>query len=76
MYLDRKGGREANTEGRRCLCNALLAAADLPQLRPHGYEEPAIVTAGDDFSAVAAIVRSRNDAEPYAASAVIDYLDP
>jgi NAD(P)H-dependent flavin oxidoreductase YrpB (nitropropane dioxygenase family) len=76
VYVERKGGREANADGRRCLCNALLAAADLPQRRPHGYEEPAIVTAGNDFSAVATLVRSRPDAAPYPASAVIDYLNP
>jgi len=76
MYIEHKGGRVANTEGRQCLCNALLAAADLPQRRPHGYDEPAIVTAGDDFSAVAALVRSQPDAVPYPASAVIDYLSP
>lgn len=76
MYLEHKGGREANIEGRRCLCNALLAAVDLPQQRPHGYEEPAIVTAGDDFSAVTALVRSQTDAAPYPARAVIAYLDP
>jgi NAD(P)H-dependent flavin oxidoreductase YrpB (nitropropane dioxygenase family) len=73
MYMA-KGGRAANTEGRECLCNALLAAADLPQRRPHGYDEPAVVTSGDDFSAVTALIRSRPDATPYPASAVIDYL--
>lgn len=75
MYLD-KGGRAANTEGRHCLCNALLAAADLPQRRPHGYDEPAVVTAGDDLSAVATLIRAQPDAMPYPASAVIDYLSP
>jgi len=73
MYLD-KGGRAPNTEGRHCLCNALLAAADLPQRRPHGYDEPAVVTSGDDLSVVAALMRSRPDRTPYPASAVIDYL--
>jgi hypothetical protein len=76
MYVAHKGGRAANTEGRHCLCNALLAAADLPQRRPHGYDEPAIVTSGDDLSAVATLIRSRPDATPYPASAVIDYLSP
>jgi NAD(P)H-dependent flavin oxidoreductase YrpB (nitropropane dioxygenase family) len=75
MYLS-KGGRAANTEGRHCLCNALLAAADLPQRRPHGYDEPAVVTSGDDLSTVAALIRSRPDATPYPASVVIDYLCP
>ena len=76
MYVGHKGGRAANTEGRHCLCNALLATADLPQRRPHGYDEPAIVTAGDDLSAVATLIRARPDATPYPASAVIDYLSP
>jgi NAD(P)H-dependent flavin oxidoreductase YrpB (nitropropane dioxygenase family) len=75
MYLS-KGGRVANTEGRECLCNALLAAADMPQRRAHGYDEPAVVTSGDDLSGVAALIRSRPDATPYPASAVIDYLCP
>ncbi len=44
-----KGGRVQNTVGRVCLCNALLAAAGFPQLRPGGYEEPPIVTLGEDL---------------------------
>jgi len=47
-----KGGRAQNTTGRVCLCNALLAATGLPQLRPGGYEEPAVVTLGEDLQAV------------------------
>jgi NAD(P)H-dependent flavin oxidoreductase YrpB (nitropropane dioxygenase family) len=47
-----KGGREKNTEGRVCLCNALLAAAGYAQIRPDGYEEPSVVTLGEDLSAV------------------------
>ncbi len=44
-----KGGRVQNTAGKVCLCNALLAAAGLPQLRPGGYEEPPIVTLGENL---------------------------
>lgn len=44
-----KGGRVQNTCGRVCLCNALLAAARVPQTRPDGYEEPAVVTLGEDL---------------------------
>lgn len=73
-YVRHKGGRTANTEGRACLCNALMASAGLPQQRPHDYEEPPIVTAGNDFSAVAALVRARPGQLPYPAQAVIDYL--
>ena len=45
-----KGGKETDTEGRVCLCNALLASADLPQLQRHGYQEMPLVTLGDDLS--------------------------
>jgi len=76
QYVGHKGGREANTEGRRCLCNALMAAAGLPQQRPHDYQEPALVTAGADFTAVTAIARRHRHQLPYPADAVIDYLVP
>jgi len=36
VYLARKGGRLANQTGRRCLCNALFAAAGLAQQRASG----------------------------------------
>ena len=44
-----KGGRAKNAEGRVCLCNALLAAAGVPQVQQNGYVEPAIVTLGEDL---------------------------
>ncbi|HAH32441.1 MAG TPA: 2-nitropropane dioxygenase [Elusimicrobia bacterium] len=44
-----KGGREQNTVGRACLCNGLLSATGLAQIRADGYVEPPIVTLGDDF---------------------------
>ena len=47
-----KGGRVQNTEGRVCLCNALLAAAGVAQVCPGGYVEPAIVTLGEDLDSV------------------------
>jgi NAD(P)H-dependent flavin oxidoreductase YrpB (nitropropane dioxygenase family) len=43
-----KGGTE-QTEGRKCICNALLAAIDQPQQRGPHYQEPPVVTAGDDL---------------------------
>ena len=73
MYT-RKGGRAQNTEGRRCLCNALLAAADLPQQRPDGSAEPAIVTSGHDFRAVLALASNGSRGGPYPASKVVEYL--
>ena len=75
-YSEIKGGREANTEGRLCLCNGLLATAGLAQHRTrHGYDEPALVTAGSDFGAVRALMdQKRPDAAFYTAADVIDYL--
>jgi nitronate monooxygenase len=44
-----KGGRIEDTIGRKCICNALVAAIGLGQLR--GREvEPGIVTSGDDLA--------------------------
>jgi nitronate monooxygenase len=44
----RKGGDSADTVGRKCLCNGLLAAIGLGQTVATGVNEPAIVTAGED----------------------------
>ncbi len=71
-YL-RKGGREANIEGRVCLCNALLASAGYPQHRKSGYVEPLIVTSGGDMSPVQALIDAHGGGT-YTARDVIDYL--
>ncbi len=47
-----KGGDIENTVGRKCMCNALLAAVGLPQTREDGQLEPSIVTSGDDLAEV------------------------
>jgi NAD(P)H-dependent flavin oxidoreductase YrpB (nitropropane dioxygenase family) len=52
IYERHGKGRPQNTVDRRCLCNGLMATADLAQQRPGGYAEPAIVTAGTDFTGV------------------------
>ncbi len=49
----RKGGTIEETEGRKCLCNGLLSAIGLEQHRRSGYDEPALVTAGEDVATVA-----------------------
>jgi NAD(P)H-dependent flavin oxidoreductase YrpB (nitropropane dioxygenase family) len=73
-YTEVKGARAANTEGRICLCNALLATADQPQTRPDGTAEPALVTLGDDTRTVRAMLARQADPAPYPARDVIDYL--
>lgn len=44
-----KGGREEDTVGRKCLCNALAANIGMPQRLPDGTYEKYLVTMGDDL---------------------------
>ena len=45
-----KGGDAADTVGRKCICNALIATIGYPQSRAHGkIVEAGIVTSGDDI---------------------------
>jgi NAD(P)H-dependent flavin oxidoreductase YrpB (nitropropane dioxygenase family) len=56
-YL-RKGGDVADTEGRTCLCNALLANVGLAQTRHDGaYTEEPLVTLGSALDGVSAMLR-------------------
>lgn len=52
IYLA-KGGQEADTEGRKCLCNALLANIGHPQVRQDGAVEKPLITSGDDLVHIA-----------------------
>ena len=45
-----KGGREVDTVGRKCLCNALAANIGMPQRLPDGSYEKCLVTMGDDLT--------------------------
>lgn len=47
-----KGGDLADTGGRKCICNALIATAGHPQIRAGRFLEPGIVTSGDDLPSV------------------------
>ncbi len=46
-----KGGAVEDTNGRKCICNALMANIGLGQVRGRSIE-PGIVTSGDDLSSV------------------------
>ncbi|HEY1014909.1 MAG TPA: nitronate monooxygenase [Herpetosiphonaceae bacterium] len=46
-----KGGAQSDTEGRKCLCNGLLATAGLPQQQGAYLERP-LLTLGDDIQAI------------------------
>lgn len=65
-----KGGDIADTEGRRCLCNALMANVGLAQARD-GHDEPPLLTSGDDLAALKGFLRGR---DRYGAGDVIAYL--
>lgn len=67
-----KGGDMAATEGRKCLCNGLLANVELPQQRPDGPER-ALLTAGNTLSRMHVFLNGRSR---YSANDVIDYLLP
>ena len=43
-----KGGNPADSIGRKCLCNALVANIGMPQPLADGTQEPCLITLGDD----------------------------
>jgi nitronate monooxygenase len=65
-----KGGNAADTVGRRCLCNGLVADVGYAQPRETGIELP-LLTAGDDLRALRGFLAGRTR---YAARDVIDHL--
>ncbi len=56
MYV-KKGGSAQDTEGRKCLCNGLTATIGMGQHRKDGYDEPALVTLGEDLEGARELVR-------------------
>ncbi len=66
-----KGGTVAETEGRGCLCNALLANIGHGQARPEGVDEKPLLTSGDDLIS---IWKHLGERARFAASDVVDYL--
>jgi len=66
-----KGGAAAETPGRQCLCNALLATIGLAQLREGGAVEPPLLTSGDDVENLALFLGGRTH---YAAADVVRWL--
>jgi nitronate monooxygenase len=68
----RKGGLLADTEGRKCVCNGLLATAGIGQVRPGlGVESP-LMTAGNDIENVATFLKP--GANSYTAAEVVECL--
>ncbi len=67
-----KGGKQENTEGRKCLCNALMANIGLPQHRPGDYIERALVTSGNDIVGLTRFLP--DEGLVYSAASVIEKL--
>jgi nitronate monooxygenase len=70
-YL-KKGGDIADTIGRKCLCNSLIANVGLPQIQRNGEVEGTLVTSGDDAKNVARF--APDGSTSYSAADVINYL--
>lgn len=66
----KKGGTAEEAEGRKCLCNALLADIGHAQVRGDTVEQP-LITSGDDLIQLGALLRGRTH---YSAADVLDYL--
>ncbi len=70
-YLQ-KGGEIADTVGRKCLCNGLIANMGLAQVQADRQEEKPLLTAGDDVRSVARLLKQGR--HTYSASDVIRHL--
>jgi nitronate monooxygenase len=68
----KKGGDTADTAGRKCICNGLMATAGLGQKRADGSAEPPILTAGNEVSNLARFLKPGVDS--YTAAEVIGAL--
>ncbi|PRY68980.1 nitronate monooxygenase [Glaciihabitans tibetensis] len=71
MYV-RKGGAEADTLGRACLCNALTATVGLGQTRSSGYVELPLVTLGSDITGASEL--RRENPQGWGAAEAVDWL--
>jgi nitronate monooxygenase len=67
-----KGGELAETVGRKCICNGLLATIGLGQIHHAGYHEPALLTTGDDVAGLSRFIGNNRD--HYSAADVIHHL--
>ena len=70
-YL-KKGGSREDTEGRKCLCNGLLANVGYPQVRKTGCRERTLVTSGNGVNKIARFLG--NGKTSYTALDVVRYL--
>lgn len=57
----KKGGLMEDTEGRKCLCNALVANIGLPTVYKSGYIEHTLITAGDTIKKLREFIKEGTD---------------
>jgi nitronate monooxygenase len=69
----RKGGDEADTCGRKCVCNGLLANVGLGQVRANDGVELPLVTSGDDVRSILSFLPTL-EAQSYSAKDVVAHL--
>jgi len=67
-----KGGDAADSEGRKCLCNALMANIKMGQLQKDGEVEKPILTIGDDVNQVQRFVKPGQ--QDFSAADVIEII--
>jgi nitronate monooxygenase len=67
----KKGGQGVETEGRKCLCNGLMADIGLAQVATDGVERP-LVTLGDDAKNIRQFIK--RGADQYSAQDVIEAI--
>jgi NAD(P)H-dependent flavin oxidoreductase YrpB (nitropropane dioxygenase family) len=68
----KKGGTVADAQGRKCLCNGLVANIGLSQVRSKSEQELALMTAGDDVAQVARFLKPGCDT--YSAADIVRCL--
>ena len=71
--FERKGGEAEATEGRVCLCNALVASVGMPQVRKGGLVELPLVTLGDDLDGPRILLAAHPDG--WTAGAAVRWLE-
>ena len=68
----KKGGAVEDIDGRKCLCNGLMANIGLPQVRKDGYIEAPIVTLGSDIEGAKTLLKDHPDG--YGADEAVKWL--
>lgn len=71
VYLS-KGGKEQDTVGRKCLCNALMSNIGHAQVRKDGTAEKPLITCGDDLTEISRLMPAGGTT--YSARDVIENL--